>query len=157
MFQNKSLWPDQISSSINLELIEGWPAARSRHLSRVMLLCVRFAVAVFKCAKPNRKIHKSTENKCINGMKGYDSSNQGSPHSKKYEQRGETEVTTNCVELYVPFSPTLWNYIPINQHQRCQNAKQKHIPRASFHRGRNLGTLNKSLDSRAAIIKYLWI
>lgn len=90
-----------------------------------------------KSAKPNRKIHKSTENKCINERKGYNSNTPetgGFPHSMKFEHRGETEMTTNCAELRVPFSPALWNYIPVNQHQQCQNPKQKHIPRASFHR-----------------------
>lgn len=46
MFQNKSLRLDQISSSIHLELIEGWPAALSWHLSRAMLLKDCFAVVV---------------------------------------------------------------------------------------------------------------
>lgn len=40
-----------------------------------------------KCAKPNRKIHKSTENQCINETKGYNSTHQGRRGSPLHEIR----------------------------------------------------------------------
>lgn len=50
---------------------------------------------------------------------------QGFPHIMKYDHKGETETTTICSALRVPFSPPLWNYIPRKSPSATPKSKTK--------------------------------